>query len=86
MCKLRKESLGYVLKRANKAVELDNNQGYAAAKEAYLETSIMLEAYLDSNSPGEDREKLSKIVQKKAYDSRLQELRELRGDRDDHAT
>ncbi|KAF5879364.1 putative ankyrin repeat protein [Botrytis fragariae] len=81
---LRKERMNCVIECSNRAVEHDTNQDYAAAKEAYLETSRLLEACLDSNSTEEDREKISGI--KKAYDSRLQVLRELTGDRDYHDT
>ncbi|KAI1474451.1 hypothetical protein F4774DRAFT_422397 [Daldinia eschscholtzii] len=67
--------LSKALAKANAAVQLDNAQNYAAARDSYLEACDLLQQVLARTNGEEDRRKLEAI--RVTYTSRIDELDEL---------
>ncbi|KAI0847038.1 hypothetical protein F5Y00DRAFT_254307 [Daldinia vernicosa] len=67
--------LSKALGKANAAVQLDNAQNYAAARDSYLEACDLLQQVLARTNGEEDRRKLEAI--RHTYTSRIDELDEL---------
>ncbi|KAI1655543.1 hypothetical protein F4813DRAFT_162093 [Daldinia decipiens] len=71
----QKAMLSKALGKANAAVQLDNAQNYAAARDSYLEACDLLQQVLARTNGEEDRRKLEAI--RLTYTSRIEELDEL---------
>ncbi|KAI1463938.1 uncharacterized protein F4812DRAFT_453276 [Daldinia caldariorum] len=67
--------LSKALAKANAAVQLDNAQNYAAARDSYLEACDLLQQVLARTNGAEDRRKLEAI--RLTYTSRIDELDDL---------
>ncbi|KAI3322364.1 hypothetical protein HD806DRAFT_523234 [Xylariaceae sp. AK1471] len=64
--------LSKALNKANAAVQLDNEQNYGAAREAYIEACELLQQVLARTNGEDDRKKLEAI--RRTYTSRIEEL------------